>query len=283
MKNNSIEAIPLIIEFCHWLNKEGKSPSTITTYKRELEKYQEWLQERNGDITELTKTDIEGYILYLEQGQKSAATIDKKIGAIRTFTKFLEKPELIFGISLKSVEKDDFETLSLDEYDSLLKEVKEDGNLRDIAIVYVLLHTGIRVSELCNLNWSHVDLENNELTIEKNTEKRTIPLSNDAKTHLHNYFQSSTTKKAVFVSKTGERITERTVQYMLKKYNVNPNKMRHTFCQRLIDSNVDLEIVSRLAGIKDLNVIKRYLKQTQSNKSRLEEVINNTFIRETLG
>ena len=70
---------------------------------------------------------------------------------------------------------------------------------------------------------------------------------------------------------------------MLKKYNVNPNKMRHTFCQRLIDSNVDLEIVSRLAGIKDLNVIKRYLKQTQSNKSRLEEVINNTFIRETLG
>ena len=183
MKNNSIEAIPLIIEFCHWLNKEGKSPSTITTYKRELEKYQEWLQERNGDITELTKTDIEGYILYLEQGQKSADKIDKKIGAIRTFTKFLEKPELIFGISLKSVEKDDFETLSLDEYDSLLKEVKEDENLRDIAIVYVLFHTGIRVSELCNLNWSHVDLENNELTIEKNSEKRTIPLSNDAKTH----------------------------------------------------------------------------------------------------
>jgi integrase/recombinase XerD len=65
---------------------------------------------------------------------------------------------------------------------------------------------------------------------------------------------------------------------MLKKYNVNPNKLRHTFCQRLVDSRVDLDVVSRLAGIKDLNVIKRYVKSSQIKENSLEEIINNSFM-----
>ena len=113
MKKNSNEAIPLITNFCHWLKEQKKSPSTISTYKRELEKYQEWLRKKNCDINHLTKGDIQSYILFLEQQQKSLATIDKTIGSIRTFAKFLEKPELTFGIITKPVEKNDhIETLS---------------------------------------------------------------------------------------------------------------------------------------------------------------------------
>ena len=69
---------------------------------------------------------------------------------------------------------------------------------------------------------------------------------------------------------------------MLKKYHVNPNKLRHTFCQKLVDSNIDIEIVSRLAGHRDLNVTKRYVK-SKMNKHKLEEVLNNVFINDTLG
>jgi integrase/recombinase XerD len=220
---------------------------------------------------------------YLEQQQKSSVTIDKTMGAVRTFAKFLEKPELIFGIKLKPVEKkDQIETLSYDDYKALLDKVKKDENPRDIAIVYILLHTGIRVSELCKLNWINIDFTKNELIVQKNDEKRIIPLSNETKFYLQKYLESHKFGAAVFITKSGERITERAVQYMLKKYDVNPNKLRHTFCQRLIDSNVELEIVSRLAGHKDINVTKRYVK-SELNKSRLEEVINNAFIIETLG
>ena len=283
MKKNSNEAIPLIINFCHWLKEQKKSPSTISTYKRELEKYQEWLRKKNCDINHLTKGDIQSYILFLEQQQKSLATIDKTIGSIRTFAKFLEKPELTFGIITKPVEKNDhIETLSANEYSLLLNKVKEDGDLRNIAIVYVLLHTGIRVSELCRLNRSDVDFIKNELIVQKNEQERLIPLSTDTRVHLQNYLQSHTSKDAIFITNAGDRITERAVQYMLKKYHVNPNKLRHTFCQKLVDSNIDIEIVSRLAGHRDLNVTKRYVK-SKMNKHKLEEVLNNVFINDTLG
>jgi integrase/recombinase XerD len=283
LKKNSNEAIPLIINFCHWLKEQKKSPSTISTYKRELEKYQEWLRKKNCDINHLTKGDIQSYILFLEQQQKSLATIDKTIGSIRTFAKFLEKPELTFGIITKPVEKNDhIETLSANEYSLLLNKVKEDGELRNIAIVYVLLHTGIRVSELCRLNRSDVDFIKNELIIQKNEQERLIPLSTDTRVHLQNYLRSHTSKDAIFITNAGDRITERAVQYMLKKYHVNPNKLRHTFCQKLVDSNIDIEIVSRLAGHRDLNVTKRYVK-SKMNKHKLEEVLNNVFINDTLG
>ncbi|HVH96334.1 MAG TPA: tyrosine-type recombinase/integrase [Bacillus sp. (in: firmicutes)] len=283
MKKNSNEAIPLIINFCHWLKEQKKSPSTISTYKRELEKYQEWLRKKNCDINHLTKGDIQSYILFLEQQQKSLATIDKTIGSIRTFAKFLEKPELTFGIITKPVEKNDhIETLSANEYSLLLNKVKEDGELRNIAIVYVLLHTGIRVSELCRLNRSDVDFIKNELIVQKNEQERLIPLSTDTRVHLQNYLQSHTSKDAIFITNAGDRITERAVQYMLKKYDVNPNKLRHTFCQKLVDSNIDIELVSRLAGHRDLNVTKRYVK-SKMNKHKLEEVLNNVFINDTLG
>lgn len=283
MKKNSTEAIPLIINFCHWLKEQKKSPSTISTYKRELEKYQEWLHKKNCDINHLTKADIQSYIIFLEKQQKSLATIDKTIGSIRTFAKFLEKPELTFGIITKPVEKNEYiETLSANEYSLLLNKVKEDGDLRNIAIVYVLLHTGIRVSELCRLNRSDVDLIKNELIVQKNEQERLIPLSTDTRVHLQNYLRSHTSKDAIFITNAGDRITERAVQYMLKKYHVNPNKLRHTFCQKLVDNNIDIDIVSRLAGHRDLNVTKRYVK-SKMNKHKLEEVLNNVFINDTLG
>jgi integrase/recombinase XerD len=283
LKKNSTEAIPLIINFCHWLKEQKKSPSTISTYKRELEKYQEWLHKRNCDINHLTKADIQSYIIFLEKQQKSLATIDKTIGSIRTFAKFLEKPELTFGIITKPVEKNEYiETLSANEYSLLLNKVKEDGDLRNIAIVYVLLHTGIRVSELCRLNRSDIDLIKNELIIQKNERERLIPLSTDTRVHLQNYLRSHTSKDAIFITNAGDRITERAVQYMLKKYDVNPNKLRHTFCQKLVDNNIDIDIVSRLAGHRDLNVTKRYVK-SKMNRHKLEEVLNNVFINDTLG
>jgi integrase/recombinase XerD len=282
MKRNSTEAIPLILDFCHWLKEQKKSPNTISTYKRELEKFQEWLQEKNSDITRLVKDDIQSYVTFLEQQGKSSTTIDKTLGAIRTFTKFLEKPDLVLGLKIKPVEKnEDIDALSFDEYSALLTEVKEDGNLRNIAMVYVLLHTGIRVSELCRLNRTNVDFRKNQLVVHKHEEERVIPLSNETKLHLQNYLQRSASNEALFINKSGDRITERSVQYMLEKYNVNPNKLRHTFCQRLVDSDVDLEIVSRLAGHKDLNVTKKYAKPNLNNFNKLEDVINKCFLDQT--
>ena len=63
---------------------------------------------------------------------------------------------------------------------------------------------------------------------------------------------------------------------MLKKYNVTPQILRHTFCQRLIDNKVDVETVARLAGHKDINVTKKYIR-TQMNHQKVEDAINHAF------
>ena len=282
MKKHSTEAIPLILDFCIWLENQKKSPSTIKTYKRELEKYQEWLQEKETGIHHLKKADIQSYIYYLEEQKKSVTTIDKTIGVIRTFSKYLGKPELTFGLDMQPVEKNtQIETLSAKEYTQLLKKVKEDGNLRNVTIVYVLLHTGIRISELCSLDRSHINLSNRELIVRKNEKQRIIPLSKETREFLQMYLNSHS-HEAVFISNVGERLTERAVQYMLKKYDVNPQKLRHTFCQRLIDNKVDVETVSRLAGHKDINVTKKYIK-AQMNKQKVEDAINQAFKSNKIG
>ena len=153
--------------------------------------------------------------------------------------------------------------------------VSEDDHLRNTTIVYVLLHTGIRISELCSLNRSHIDVESRELTVDKNDKRRVIPLSNEASEYLSSCLNSYS-YETIFVSNIGERLSERAVQYMLKKYNVTPQILRHTFCQRLIDNKVDVETVARLAGHKDINVTKKYIR-AQMNQQKVQDAINQAF------
>ena len=110
---------------------------------------------------------------------------------------------------------------------------------------------------------------------------RVIPLSQETREFLQHYLDSHPSE-AVFVSHVGERLTERAVQYILKKYDVNPQKLRHTFCQRLVDNKVDIETVSRLAGHKDINVTKRYVK-SRMNNHKVEDAINQAFMNDTVG
>ncbi|WP_061810378.1 tyrosine-type recombinase/integrase [Rossellomorea vietnamensis] len=271
-----------IDQFLTWLEHEGKSSNTISTYHQELKKFEEWLHTTHKELMNITQEDVQEFILFLEDKGKSPTTNDKILGVIRTFAKYLKKPEITLDIRMKQgIKKDEIEVLSLPECDQLLSEVKENENERNTAIVYMLLHTGIRVSELCGLNKSNLDLQLNQLSVISATnDKRVIPLSDELKYHLLNYLPFNKKEEALFVSKSNERMTERSVQYMLKKYGVNAQKLRHTFCQQLIDKGVSLEIVSKLAGHKDINVTKKYAK-SRIQQDEYERAIRNTFSRET--
>jgi integrase/recombinase XerD len=273
-----------IQDFLKWLEEGGKSLNTITTYQRELLKFQEWLQEYSIGVKDITQLHVQKYMSFLEEQGKSPITNDKILGAIRTYAKFLKRPEVIMDIKMAPLEKkDEIDLLSAEECEQLLKSVKKDGNKRNIAIVYTLLHTGIRVSELCALNKADLDFENNRLSVMPAIGvQRYIPLSDEVKIHLQNYCEEVKPEYALFISKSNERLTERSIQYILKKYYVNPHKLRHTFCQTLVDKGVSIEIVSQLAGHKDINVTKKYAK-SRLKQLELEEAIRNTFISDTLG
>ena len=270
-----------IDQFLKWLEQEGKSSNTISTYHQELKKYEKWLQQRGTELVEITHRDVQDYILFLEDKGKSPITTDKILGVIRTFTKYIKRTDITVDIKIKQgSKKDEIETLSTEECEALLTEVKESENERNIAIVYMLLHTGIRVSELCALNVSDINHLTKQVTVKDTHEdRRIIPLSDELIKHLSDYLDVTHPKDALFVSKTKERLTERSVQYMLKKFNIHAQKLRHTFCQHLIDQGVGLEVVSKLAGHRDINVTKRYAKSRVS-ESEFENAIRRAFSKE---
>jgi len=280
---SNLEAIPLIDRFSRWLIEQEKSDGTVETYKLVLTKFHEWLLRRSVKLGQLTKNDIQGYMIYLESENKSASTIEKTFVTINVFTRFLGKPEVVEGIKRKQNQKNKQivpESLEINERDRLLHEVKQDGNLRDIAIVYTFLHTGIRVSEICALDRSDVEINehNGSLVIldAKGNKKRVVPLSKEVRYHLKKYIDSlNSTHDALFISNFNKRISQRTVQYMLKKYNVNPHKLRHTFCKELVQEGINIATVAELAGHSDVNITRRYSSLSTTD---LEDAINNTFV-----
>ncbi|MFV2050867.1 tyrosine-type recombinase/integrase [Metabacillus litoralis] len=271
----------IITEFSKWQKEQGKADSTIKTYVCVLEKFQTWLDEHNKELEQISKNDVQLYMDHLEELQRNAGTIEKYLAAISVFSRFLGRPEIIVDIQCVEKVKDNEVPESLNEHEEklLLSAVKSDRNLRNIAIVYTLLYTGIRISELCALNVSDIKINEEErllLIRDINGEvERTVPLSQEVSIHLSNYIESlKTANEALIVSSVNKRITTRAVQYMLQKYDVHPHKLRHTFCQKLVDKGIDIHTVAKLAGHKDVNVTKRYTNNVVTN---LEEAIDQAF------
>ncbi len=278
MKNTGTD---LFDEFSKWQKEQGKADGTIKTYQGVLEKFQSWLTTKNIGIDEISKNDVQSYMDYLEYQQKSTGTIEKYLAAISVFSRFLGRSQIVLDIQRKEKIKDNEvpETLNESEEKQLLLEVEADENLRNIAIVYTLLYTGIRLSELCELNHDDIILTDKKRTLFVKDQNggigRTIPLSKVVCKHLKNYTDSlDTSREALFVSSVNKRISTRAVQYMLQKYDVNPHKLRHTFCKRLINKGIDIRTVAQLAGHKDVNVTKRYAIDSEPN---LEHAIDQAF------
>jgi integrase/recombinase XerD len=280
MKNTGTDNI--IDQFSEWQKEQGKADGTVKTYVGVLEKFQSWLTTKNIALDQISKDDVQLYMDYLEEQQRNAGTIEKYLAAISVFSRFLGKSEIILGIKRKEKIKESErpESLKENEAKQLLLEVELDGNLRNTAIVYTLLYTGIRISELCALNLDDIKITDKKRTLlvkdKKGEIERVIPLSKEASKHLKNYLDTlDTNREALFVSSVNKRLSTRAVQYMLQKYDVNPHKLRHTFCQKLINKGIDIHTVAKLAGHRDVNVTKRYASDVEPN---LENAINQAFL-----
>jgi integrase/recombinase XerD len=280
MKSNSADNV--IERFSEWQKKQGKADGTVKTYVGVLEKFQSWLASEETLLDQISKNDVQLYLDHLEEEQKTPGTIEKYLAAISAFSHFLGKPQLVLDIQRKEKTKENEtpESLGENQEKQLLREVESNENLRNITIVYTLLYTGIRVSELCALNVKDVQIEDEKGKIlikdKDGTIERVIPLSTTVSEYLKNYLDSlDPNREPLFVSSVNKRISPRAIQYMLQKYNVNPHKLRHTFCQKLINKGIDINTVAKLAGHKDVNVTKRYANMLNPN---LEDAIDQTFL-----
>lgn len=282
--NNSVAEIKfnIIERFIDAQLARGKSNLTAKTYRQAIEAFDKFLKSNGGNLNSLTRHDVQSYISHLEDEGKSATTVNKIFAVISVFAKFVKRPNITEDIRLTEVRKTRHiapKSLERNERNSLLREIERKGNLRDIAIVYTLLHTGLRVSELVALKREDVVIGERSGSLKVRSGKgnvaRTVPLSPEARLHISRYLASRTDNDpALFLSNYRKQISVRAVQHLLNNFAVYPHMLRHTFCRELVSKGVDISTVAELAGHADINVTRRYSKPSESE---LEQAINKAF------
>jgi integrase/recombinase XerD len=184
--------------------------------------------------------------------------------------------------------------LSIEEVDLLLKEPQEKSpfSVRDKAMLELLYATGMRVSELVNLDLRQVDLENSFVRcIGKGEKERIIPLGSIALHWVKAYLDLARVKlsgvkttNAIFLNNHGNRLTRQGFWKIIKKHGlakgidkeITPHTLRHSFATHLLANGADLRSVQELLGHADVATTQIY---THLTKSRLKEVYESTHPR----
>lgn len=260
----------------------GKSASTQKTYKQSLIKFSDWLSGAGADIEGYSRSDVQQYIDYMVAKGKSASTINKDWNAIKKFSSWMKKNECIEDITV--VKQQDYKqtapkSLERKELLKLFRDVDRSDNKRDIAIIQVLANTGIRVSELVNLNQYDVTISDRKgnLVVRsgKGNKERSIPLNPETRRSILKYLKERyDDDEALFLSTRGKRISVRSVQHLVNKYGHNVHCLRHTFITGLKRENVDDSIIMSLSGHSSLDMIGRYSAPTEEDKQR---VVNTLY------
>jgi integrase/recombinase XerD len=279
---NEKYVVKVIREFVQDQLDKGKSFQTIEKYRSVVEAFVNWLKQNNGDIDCLTRIDIQQYINHLEAKGNRASTIDNKFAAVSVFCQYLDQSSILFTIRRPESRKIRHiapKSLDRKERNRVLREVERSKHLRNIAIVYLFLYTGLRVSELVALNQDDVVMgeRNGSVNIRKGKGDvaRQVPLPVDARNQLLAYLaQRKDDYSALFLSTHKKRIAIRSVQRVLEKYDVYPHQLRHTYCRELVGSGVDIATVAELAGHSDINITRRYSKPSVTE---LELAIEKVF------
>ena len=250
-------------------------------------------------LEELTPMDIEEYLSYLKYYEKDGIEytndergIKRKLACLRTFYRYFYKNELIkedpaIKVDMPKIHDKTITRLDIDEVALLLDEVENGDSLtkrqqkfhdktkvRDLAIMTLLLGTGIRVSECVGLDMDDVDFKNNGIKIHRKGGAEVIVyFSDEVRKALLDYCverQRITAEdgsiNALFLSLQNKRITVRAVENLVKKYaklvttlkNITPHKLRSTYGTNLYRESGDIYLVADVLGHKDVNTTRKH-------------------------
>ncbi len=283
-----------IDHFSDCLRKSERAVHTINGYLRDLASFSHWLSTTKGEElnpAKISPTDVREYKQYLQinKGMRPSS-INRSLASLRCFFQWAEQSgRSKYPIKMPKPQKEQRAAprwLQRNEQNSLLRAVEKSGNARDIAIVKVLLNTGLRVQELCDLKWNDIaisDRKGNLVVRRGKGEKyREVPLNKDAREAfiLAGYSEHNNGSKHVFSGQRGP-ITDSGVQVALIKYaamagldRISPHCLRHTFCKRLIDSGIGIEKVAILAGHESIETTRRYCEPSKHDLQQAVELIS---------
>lgn len=248
------------------------SPHTVKAYNADLKDFLS--HAGNADICAVTYKNIRIYLAEIQAENYARTTVSRKIAVIKTFYRYLYREKLVKvnpAVNIKAPKKIKSlpEFLTESEVDRIFNgvEFKTTSQLRDGTILEVLYATGMRVSELCGLNFESLNLEENEITVfGKGGKERIVLINTGAKTLLLDYLKNIrpilsnneivSQASPVFINNNGYRLQQRSVHRIaatiVKKLalqkKVSPHTFRHSFATKLLEKGADLRVVQELLG-----------------------------------
>jgi site-specific recombinase XerD len=258
------------ILFLSNLQAKGKQPKTISTYEGVLKQFARWVEETTGETyspEQVTPIDVAEYRRYLLERFKPA-TINKILVTLKTYFHELIQQRYLTESPVSAVRmvqqgRKAPRWLSRKEQLALIRQVqkgKKPRHKRDLAIIQLLLHTGLRLEELCNLRLEDIQISERKGKVVirqgKGLKWREVPLNKDVRDALNQYIGVRESNSLwYFTSTRSDQMTTRSVQFLVQKYanlanleHCSPHTLRHTFCHELAVRGTSLDIIATLAG-----------------------------------
>jgi len=280
------EIVEDFIDYLH--NEKNRSPNTLRTYKTDIASLMEYSDSKGvKSLKDLSLTTIRSWIAVQSTNGAAPASLARRTSSVRVFTKWLNETNQIktdpaarlltpkVPSTLPRVLGKAQAIKLMDEASILDDEMQSPiVRMRDHAILELLYASGIRVSELTNLDLNDIDFERQTIKVfGKGSKERMVPFGNPAQKAIARYLNESrpklindSSKNALFLGDRGKRIDVRQVRRIVTRAiervedspNISPHDLRHSAATHLLEGGADLRIVQELLGHSSLATTQKY-------------------------
>lgn len=294
----------------HLAKERDVSPNTLKAYRRDLAEFSQYLGGYYGGAAwswdGVDRLTMRGFLAHLTRRSLGKRSISRTLSAVRGFYRFLAINELVAANPARAVGAPKQERhlpgyLARAQIDLLFQMAETRAlegrfeDVRNLAILELFYSTGMRVSELQGLNRGDLDLITQQVKVRgKGRKERIVPVGDHAQLAVRNYeakredlggtLGARMDRRALFVGRTGKRLTVRAVQKLMTKFlsqvdedsGLSTHSLRHTFATHLLDAGADLRAVQELLGHASISTTQIY---THTSVERLKEVYRKSHPR----
>ena len=270
--------IKLFLEFLQ--NDKKLSDNTLQSYRRDIMQFRDYVNDNNINYAKAKEEDIKDYLKELQKEGKKTSTASRSLASIRSFYQFLlrtkkAKNDPTTAIQSPKIEKKAPSVLSSEEVELLLDQPKDVDlkGTRDKAMLEFAYATGMKVTEIIDLNIDDVNFNEDTVTCSNGKKSRIIPLGALAESALKEYVEKARPilikdegNKALFVNVNGSRLTRQGFWKIVKYYkeqahiekDITPHVLRHSFATHLLQNGADLKSIQTMLGHSDISSTQVY-------------------------
>lgn len=295
-------------EYYYYMDAQGKSHRTKETYINYILAFLNYIDK---DLNNITSLDVNKYISSLAKSEKPQSHLVTLWYALKGYFNFLYNKEIISTDIMKTCPKPKRKPshevnrtfLNTDEIGILINNVKNGvGNdrakayqctyvERDLAIIMLFIHTGIRLTALTEINLDDVDFENNIIKVtDKRNKTSNYYMGDTLRMYMNDWIirrseiLNNEQCNALFISNQKTRISANTVSELVKKYTtgikekpLTPHKLRASFATNLYNATGDIQLVQQAMNHSNVSTTQLYVQSSDRNKQKAAEVMENLF------